>query len=202
MSQLLLAAQKLKDSLVKDDNLAAPSASATASSSSALRRASYDLFDHSHAAQKRQNASQAALEEARKLVLAAQAEAGERNLQRLANPRRNSYSSRNNTSAALKARQEDIALYTVNTTVAAAAALVAEADASNGMLNMYPNVPEKYMKYLNHTSTPTSQFNKRDTYFWMEDIEHNGGMPFGNDKGYSVFRNVKSYGAKGDGVTE
>ncbi|KAH6618327.1 glycoside hydrolase family 55 protein [Chaetomium sp. MPI-SDFR-AT-0129] len=34
--------------------------------------------------------------------------------------------------------------------------------------------------------------------FWLEKIKHQGVAPFGGD-GYKVFRNVKDYGAKGDG---
>ncbi|KAI1654746.1 glycoside hydrolase family 55 protein [Daldinia decipiens] len=37
--------------------------------------------------------------------------------------------------------------------------------------------------------------------FWLEDIPHQGVAPFGGD-GYTVFRNVKDFGAKGDGTTD
>lgn len=37
--------------------------------------------------------------------------------------------------------------------------------------------------------------------FWMEDIKHQGIAPFA-DSAYVVFRNVKDYGALGDGVTD
>lgn len=37
--------------------------------------------------------------------------------------------------------------------------------------------------------------------FWLEDIPHQGVAPFAG-AGYSFFRNVKDYGAKGDGVTD
>ncbi|KAI0746044.1 beta-1,3-glucanase [Earliella scabrosa] len=41
------------------------------------------------------------------------------------------------------------------------------------------------------------------TPFWMESIAHRGSAPFnGNPTGYQVFRNVKDFGAKGDGVTD
>lgn len=39
------------------------------------------------------------------------------------------------------------------------------------------------------------------TDFWLEKIAHQGVAPFAGS-GYSVFRNVKAYGAKGDGVTD
>lgn len=35
--------------------------------------------------------------------------------------------------------------------------------------------------------------------FWLEDITHDGVAPFNTDKSYNVFRNVKDFGAKGDG---
>lgn len=35
--------------------------------------------------------------------------------------------------------------------------------------------------------------------YWMEDIRHQGIAPFNPSHDYTVFRNVKHYGAKGDG---
>ncbi|KAI3324290.1 glycoside hydrolase family 55 protein [Xylariaceae sp. AK1471] len=37
--------------------------------------------------------------------------------------------------------------------------------------------------------------------YWLGDIQHQGVAPFGGS-GYTVFRNVKDYGAKGDGTTD
>lgn len=37
--------------------------------------------------------------------------------------------------------------------------------------------------------------------YWLEDIAHQGVAPFAGS-GYKVFRNVKDYGAKGDGSTD
>lgn len=38
--------------------------------------------------------------------------------------------------------------------------------------------------------------------FWMETINHTGISPFLNDSSYVVYRNVKDYGAKGDGIAD
>jgi glucan 1,3-beta-glucosidase len=37
--------------------------------------------------------------------------------------------------------------------------------------------------------------------FWQQNITHQGTSPFG-PSGYQVFRNVKDFGAVGDGVTD
>lgn len=37
------------------------------------------------------------------------------------------------------------------------------------------------------------------TPFWMDSIAHNGVAAFNPDKSYVIFRNVKNYGAMGDG---
>ncbi|KAL0260589.1 hypothetical protein SLS55_004279 [Diplodia seriata] len=38
--------------------------------------------------------------------------------------------------------------------------------------------------------------------YWLENIKHQGKAAFNSNSSYVVFRNVKSYGAKGDGVTD
>jgi glucan 1,3-beta-glucosidase len=37
--------------------------------------------------------------------------------------------------------------------------------------------------------------------YWLADVQHQGVAPFAGN-GYKVFRNVKDYGAKGDGSTD
>lgn len=38
--------------------------------------------------------------------------------------------------------------------------------------------------------------------YWMEVIAHQGRASFNPDPSYQVFRNVKDFGAKGDGITD
>lgn len=38
--------------------------------------------------------------------------------------------------------------------------------------------------------------------YWLEDLQHQGKAPFQSDASYQVFRNVKAYGAVGDGVAD
>jgi glucan 1,3-beta-glucosidase len=38
--------------------------------------------------------------------------------------------------------------------------------------------------------------------FWLEQIQHQGKAPYQSDATYQVFRNVKDFGATGDGVTD
>lgn len=52
------------------------------------------------------------------------------------------------------------------------------------------------------TSHPPVHVNVADTSsFWLENVQHQGVAPYAQN-GYTVFRNVKSYGAAGDGVTD
>src|SRR2546423_13431199 len=38
--------------------------------------------------------------------------------------------------------------------------------------------------------------------YWMEEIQHQGIAAFNPNASYQVFRNVKDYGARGDGVSD
>lgn len=202
MTSLLASAETLKAKL---PHLFNQTSSPVANEAIVTSRSASAIFRR-QLIEKRQNMSKSDLAAARSLVLGAQEEAGVRNAYRLANPRRNNYNSEDKSPEALKRRAEDIETYTVNSTVAAAASFVAEYDAIskalNGTLHKDYSIPVKYQKYTNSSGPSTGQFGKRATPYWMETIAKEGKVPFGGDSSYVVFRNVKDYGAKGDGVTD
>jgi hypothetical protein len=138
------------------------------------------------------------LSRAQKLVEDAMAESARRNEARYANPARNVYGLRPGTMVGSKRklrRQEGDdtvdpppPLLEITPELAAAAALVAEADALKQLGNVTAGARRTILAHRAGT-------------FWMESIARKGTVPWGNDPGYKVFRNVKDYGAKGDGLT-
>jgi hypothetical protein len=142
------------------------------------------------------NATEADLRQAREVVERAIEEAAVLNRKRLENPRRNNYGLQKGTKVFDRRDDESQAppLLTITDDIAAAAALVAEADAIDENLvltNGTSAVPEAGVKETRQTSA-----------FWMESIQRRGSWPWGsNSADFKVFRNVKDYGAKGDGKT-
>jgi hypothetical protein len=137
------------------------------------------------------NASLSDIEVARRIVKDAIAEASKLNKARLDHPARNVYKLRPNTHIHKKrhARRnmEDDApppLLHVTPETAAAAALIAEVDSSMSSTNLFKS---------NAAGS-----------FWMEKIDRKGSHPtsWGGSDGYKIYRNVKDYGAKGDGITD
>ncbi|KAL0934896.1 LysM domain-containing protein [Colletotrichum truncatum] len=147
------------------------------------------------------NATQTDLNKAVALVEAAINESARRNEARYANPARNVYRLKPGTvPGGAGARLADPGsegppppppLLEITPELAAAAALVAEAEALQAELG------------TGNGTTPTRRrMRKRAGTFWMEHIARRGTVPLGDDPSYKVFRNVMDYGAKGDGVTD
>lgn len=201
MQQLLLAADKIKQAL-----------SQTSSASSTANHAR--AYPQLHAINARRlnngtatanlSASNQTVDQAREVIRQAQKEANARNVQRLQNPRLNAYYKGSDAGSPLaKKRALAADLLPINPTLASAAALVAEADAAAS--GGFRSVAEEYLVGLKHGRAAADGLNKRaGTSFWMENIEHTGAFPFGGsvNAGYKVFRNVKDYGATGDGKTD
>jgi hypothetical protein len=76
-----------------------------------------------------------------------------------------------------------LTLLTITDEIAEAAALVAEADA------------------IGRAGNVTKRTVAASGTFWMGSIARKGTVPWGDDPGYKVFRNVLDYGAVGDGIT-
>ena len=144
------------------------------------------------------DASASDIEKARKIVEDALAKSAELNAARLANPARNSYKLKPGTvvgGAASRRRgimpradavEAPPPLLDITDEIAAAAALVSEADAAESAGNATTHVRRQA------AGSGT---------FWMEHIVRMGTVPWGDDPSYKVFRNVLDYGAKGDGTT-
>jgi len=56
--------------------------------------------------------------------------------------------------------------------------------------------PNPYLQSPTSTSVPSASQTASCSY-WLEDIKHQGISAFNSDTNYTVFRNVKDYGAKG-----
>ncbi|KAH9219718.1 pectate lyase superfamily protein-domain-containing protein [Leptodontidium sp. 2 PMI_412] len=142
------------------------------------------------------NATAKDVSDARLIVKNAIAESSKLNKARLAKPLRNLYGSRrgpmlggsrivvSNGSIATQLEQGLPPLLQITDRIAAAAALVAEADADVA----FGNVTKRAV-----AATGT---------YWMGSLSRKGTVPWGNDPSYKVFRNVLDYGAVGDGITD
>ncbi|KAH8895965.1 pectin lyase-like protein [Thozetella sp. PMI_491] len=136
------------------------------------------------------------LSDAEQIVLAAQAEAAERNARLVAQPRRNRYEFRS--PAAFRGAGADSSTGTgVNETVATAAVLLTETMAHNGFL-IVRQTSNSGRQAEEHAPVLTA---RQQSTWWLEGMTQNGLSPFA-PSGYKVWRNVKDYGAKGDGVTD
>ncbi|KAK6525211.1 hypothetical protein TWF694_005357 [Orbilia ellipsospora] len=124
------------------------------------------------------------------VVRQAQVDAALRSQQRFANPAKNIYKLR--PASKQQSFNNSTNLKAVDDHVAKAAALVAEYEAKTN-----PTPP------LNLTDDGIFGLNKRDGgSFWMEGVERNGAVAIGGKPGYKVFRNVRDFGAIGNGVAD
>lgn len=55
---------------------------------------------------------------------------------------------------------------------------------------------------LNSQASCSGPVTSNPSKFWREQVNHNGASPFNSDSTYKVWRNVKDYGAVGDGSTD
>lgn len=105
-------------------------------------------------------------------------------------------------SNAHRARALDRVSLHINETVTAAAAIVAEATAAN--VTIINHAKYQLPAHIADVIAPGeegSPLSKRappgtGSSWWMEEVPHEGKVPFGNDASYKVFRNVKDYGAR------
>lgn len=147
------------------------------------------------------------IQKARELVKAAISKAAQHNKARLDKPQRNSYTLDPKSQTGLVRKDtvltgnttivEDAPpLFKVTDEIAAAAALLAEAEAY-----------EEVVSNSTLTKRHLERRAKRASKWWMGNIAHTsppGGWPFGkNPSDFRVFRDVTDdkYGAKGDGIT-
>jgi Pectate lyase superfamily protein len=134
------------------------------------------------ALENRNVATESEIDDARRLVAAVISEQGKRNAWLMSNPRRNE-GHRSFRGVLRNASSWD---FKQNPKVIEAAAIVAEADAKAELAS----------------SNLTAQEAQAEPYYWFADAasRDRGKVPFGNDPNYVVFRNVKDYGAVGDGI--
>ncbi|OIW25494.1 pectin lyase-like protein [Coniochaeta ligniaria NRRL 30616] len=143
------------------------------------------------------------LDQARLIVAKAIAESAERNAARYANPARNMYRLKPGTVVGGTTvqrrrdghkRQTDATppqLLEITDEIAQAAALVAEVEAAAAAMQ---GVAAGIGNFTRRQSTGGT--------FWMQSLARSGTVPWGDDPSYVVFRNVRDYGAVGNGVTD
>ncbi|PGH35768.1 hypothetical protein GX50_01351 [[Emmonsia] crescens] len=145
--------------------------------------------------------TQSDIDEARRIVNAAIEKASVLNKARLDYPMRNRYPMKPGARASSRrdASSRDAPpppLLKISSEISAAAALLAEVEAVAEARDHSRS--RRDYSYIDSLYNRTVE--KQADTFWMEDIKRKGAWPFGNDPSFKVFRNVKDYGAFGDGV--
>ncbi|KAH6983653.1 pectate lyase superfamily protein-domain-containing protein [Ilyonectria sp. MPI-CAGE-AT-0026] len=138
-----------------------------------------------------ERASVSDLAHARKVVNEAISESAKLNKARLEHPLRNNYGSKSETIDDGSKSKRDTTdedgeisqLLEITDEIVDAAALVSEADAVQTGTKAFKRAASK-------------------TNFWMERLKRKGTVPWGDDPKYKIFRNVRDYGAVGDGFTD
>ncbi|OAX78349.1 hypothetical protein ACJ72_07345, partial [Emergomyces africanus] len=142
------------------------------------------------------NATQSEIDEARRIVRAAILEAA------ILNKARMDYvmsdGARESSRNASSSDAQPPPLLDITKEIAAAAALVAEVDAVAEVRSYYSRGSKRDYSKIDALYNRTVE--KRADTFWMEDIQRKGSWPFGDDPSFKIFRNVKDYGAYGDGI--
>lgn len=172
---------------------------------------------------KHANVSKAQVDEARRVVDEARKKWVESYRHYVNSPRRNIYKSAP-PSKGQRVVRSNSDLLAVDETIAAAASLVAEVDAAaqyrNGTLYQdYSKILEGGNKAINSSQDPPSMDKRADKSYWLGLLgpKDHGSAPFSDYNDYNasicssydklfclllaqVFRNVKFYGAVGDGI--
>ncbi|KAK8070234.1 LysM domain-containingprotein [Apiospora phragmitis] len=151
------------------------------------------------------NVSSRDLQDAQRLVDEAVAAQGRYNSWRLDHPKRNTYVSRHSHKAheiRTRKRDNEPAVPRLDSSLLTAAAVLAEHHAhqqqANGTLHKSYPKPKK-LERLPESHNVT----KRDsTSYWVADMAHRGNAPMSHDPSYQVFRDITTFGAVGDGVTD
>jgi len=131
--------------------------------------------------------------QAQTIVNDAVAAQGVYNAYRVAHPQRNRYISRNSPEARAaknKKRDDEPAAPTLNATVLAAAALLAEHQAanrySNGTLHRKYPQPKTLRGFTTTEDEATQQKRDGPIPYWVAEIAHTGHAPMGSDNSYPV----------------
>ena len=159
--------------------------------------------------QKRRSTSESEISNARQLVQIAMEETRQKSLEISKNPRRNHYSLKGS-NGGKKGSKRDLVRPIITEEVRKAAALIAELEAQDldreGRLYKEYNITikdqatgRKEQKIQSYRSR-----SRRAGEYWLAQLgsQHPGRSPFQDDPGYKVFRNVRDYGARGDGKTD